>query len=382
MIHSLTGLKSLAGRIHLNSKGWKSNRKFFVIESDDWGSNRMPSKMAFDTLKSQGIKVENCPYNRFDSIENNEDVTLLFNLLNKFKDIKGNPAKFTANYILANPDFDKIEASNFTEYYFEPFQTTYKNSKDSENVFDLIKKGIEEKFVFPQFHGREHLNVNYWMKQLKENHPEFRKAFAEKVWGLGPNIIKGQALNVQASWDMLDKNELNSKVSILKDGLKMFESAFGYKSESFIANNFIWPAEMNEHLKDMGVKYLQGMKFQKFPKYGSTQRVNLRHYLGEKNEYGQLYLIRNVDFEPSQVNNRELELRKSLNEISIAFLMNKPVILNTHRLNYSGGISKENRTENLILLSKLLKKVLEKWPETEFVSSTELGKEIENSVFK
>ena len=46
----LNKLKSIAGRHLVNSKGWRTNRKIVVLESDDWGAIRMSSKEAFDKL--------------------------------------------------------------------------------------------------------------------------------------------------------------------------------------------------------------------------------------------------------------------------------------------------------------------------------------------
>ena len=34
-----------------NLPGWRTKRKIVVIESDDWGSIRMPSKRAYEELK-------------------------------------------------------------------------------------------------------------------------------------------------------------------------------------------------------------------------------------------------------------------------------------------------------------------------------------------
>jgi hypothetical protein len=44
-----------------------------------------------------------------------------------------------------------------------------------------------------------------------------------------------------------------------------------------------------------------------------------------------------------------------------------------HRLNVIGAIDESNRTTNLELLKKLLTKVLQFYPDVEFMSSDELG---------
>ena len=96
-----------------NHLGWKTNRKIVVFESDDWGMTRMPSKKIYDELSQKGYSVDKCPYNKYDSLESNEDLEKLIAVLMSVKDSKGNPAKFTMNNIVANPDFDKIKKSGY-----------------------------------------------------------------------------------------------------------------------------------------------------------------------------------------------------------------------------------------------------------------------------
>jgi len=42
-----------------NIPGWRTNRRIVVIESDDWGSIRMPSNDTHAKLVSQGLPLGN-----------------------------------------------------------------------------------------------------------------------------------------------------------------------------------------------------------------------------------------------------------------------------------------------------------------------------------
>ena len=68
----------------------------------------------------------------------------------------------------------------------------------------------------------------------------------------------------------------------------------------FIANNFVWGLSLEKKLAELGVKHLQGMKYQKLPRsnYNNPSK-HIRRYLGETNEYKQIYSVRNCSFEPS-----------------------------------------------------------------------------------
>ena len=128
-----------------NHLGWKTNKKIVVFESDDWGMTRMPSKEAYKELLKKGYDVDKCPYNKYDGLESNEDLQQLMEVLLSVKDFNGNPAKFTMNNIVANPDFDKIRDSGFEKYYYESFDQTLKKYSNTDNVMQLYKDGLEKK---------------------------------------------------------------------------------------------------------------------------------------------------------------------------------------------------------------------------------------------
>lgn len=105
-------------------RGYTTNRRIIVIESDDWGSIRMPSLDVFHKMASLGLDVVGRCYNENDSLATKEDLSLLFDVLSHYKDFKGNSPKITANICVANPDFERIRASGFTSYFYEPFTVT------------------------------------------------------------------------------------------------------------------------------------------------------------------------------------------------------------------------------------------------------------------
>jgi hypothetical protein len=350
----------------VNYQGFKTNRKLIVIESDDWGSIRMPSTQVFSKLKDRGIPVDKSPYCRFDSLESNTDLEYLFEILTKFKDINGNHPIITANTVVGNPDFEKIKQSQFNKYFFESFYETLARYPNRDKVVSYYKQGIKSKIFIPQFHGREHVNVEMWLDLLKSN-KQFQFAFEHGLWGLSTDVFPNFNKSIQATLDSFNDNFL---ISSINSGLILFEELFGYKSKSFIANNFIWNSTLNSALKANGIEFLQGMKYQILPKNGYEKRKLVRHYLGKKNNLGQFYLIRNCSFEPSLDNSGT---NKTIQEIQNAFFWKKPAIISTHRINFIGDIVESNRTKNLKDFELLLKNILKMWPNVEFVSSNVLG---------
>ena len=361
----------------LNIPGWHTNRKIVVIESDDWGSLRMPSRKIYDHLISKGIRVDKLPYNRFDSLESENDLNSLFEVLSSVKDRQGNYPVFTTNTVVANPDFDKIRDSDFQEYFYEPFTVTLNKYPDHANSFALLKEGISKKLMLPQFHGREHINVSRWMKALKNNTGNTRLAFDLNMYDLST----GYAITENSFMDALyfeNENEISLQKNTIIEGTKLFNEIFGFRSESFMAPCYIWSNQLNFTLSNNGIRTFQGGFYQFEPMGNGEKKSRKRiNYTGKTNSYAQKYLIRNVSFEPSE-NNSYNWIGNALSQITSSFFWRKPAIISSHRMNYMGSIDPANRSQNLKQLNTLLKEILKKWSDVEFLSSSQLSDLIHN----
>jgi hypothetical protein len=367
-------IKQTISRHLINISGWRTNRKIIVFESDDWGSIRMPSVTAYNYLLSKGIRVDQSPYCKFDSLETSDDIETLLDVLSKFKDRKGNHPIFTFNTVVANPDFKKIEDSGFNEYFYEPFTETYQNSSSTENSFKLIQLGIENKLITPQFHGREHVNVGLWLSKLRTGDDTFLEAFKQRMWGLSSDVIKDQANSIQATFDYRSETEIDFLKTSIKEGTDLFENIFGFRSTSFMPNNFIFPALLDEELINNGIWIEQGMKYQISTLNKDGKREYLRRITGKSNKSALVNLVRNCSFEPSVIGGDTVsESNRCLKEISNSFFWKKPAIISMHRLNFMGGLSEKNRKTNLKALTNLITDMLANWPDVMFMSSDQLG---------
>ena len=349
-----------------NIPGWRTNRKIIVIESDDWGSIRMPSIEIYNKLLNQGYRVDLHPYEKYDSLASEEDLTTLFQVLLKYKDRNGNNPVITANCVVANPDFKRIEESNFQEYYYEPFTETLKLYNYSSS-FNLWEHGIKERIFIPQFHGREHINVAAWMYALQNNDQDIMLAFKYGMTGIFPkyNHTRGNQMMVALNDTALEKTPQLDL--IIKDGLNLFEKIFGYRSKTFMAPCYTWRSELEKTLMEGGIQGFQGAFRQIVPGNGT-----ITHWMGSKNSIGQYYFIRNCSFEPAT--NRNSNVNTCISDIETAFRWGKPAIISSHRINFIGSIHKDNRENNLKQLSIMLAKMINRWPEVEFMSSNQLLK--------
>jgi len=353
--------------------GFKTSKKILVIESDDWGTIRTSSKQNYLNLLEKGYPIDQNPYCKFDSLENDQDIQILLETLSSVKNSYNQNPIFTFNNVVANPNFEKIKASQFNEYYFEPFYETHSKYDGHSNVMNLYHEGIKNKLLYPQYHGREHLNVNRWLKSLQKQEQHVLDGLENDMFSfawLKNNSYRNEYMD---SFDIDELNELPNQEKIFTEGYNLFEKIWNFKSTSFIANCYIWHPQLEKFATKVGVKYFQGLPFQFIPSlkkhYNYTKKF---HYMGQVSKNNITYLVRNSFFEPSVYPNVDW-IDSALNRINLAFKFNKPAILSSHRLNFIGGINENNRTKNIQKFEELLKTIVKKWPDIEFMASNTLG---------
>lgn len=362
-----------------NMFGWRTKRHLVVIESDDWGTIRMPSKEVYDEFIRRGIRVDSDPYCRYDNLATKHDLENLFEVLQSVKDKNGHPAVITANTLSANPVFDKIRESNFTQYYFEPFTETLKRDTAHADAFAIWKEGMAAGLFHPQSHGREHLYVKKWLKTLRDGDPVTRTAFDLGTWGLTAHVDSSIKEYYMGAFNSSADADIREFEGIIDDALRMFKEIFGVDSKSFTPTTYEWSPKIEPSLVQHGVKYIQCTFQQKVP-VGDDKGVKTlyRGFQGTKTKAGLIRLHRNCFFEPSTRENYDY-FSDCMKRIEIAFRWGKAANICAHRLNFIGSIDSANTDKNLPEFKRLLQEIVKRWPDVEFVTSDQLGDIIESS---
>lgn len=361
-------LKTKLAKNYINFRGWKTSRKIVVIESDDWGSIRMPSKEIVDELSNKYPLSKN-KFTTLDGLERTSDLTELFSLLKNYIDINNNHPVITACSLVANPDFEKIEESVFSNYYYETIKETYNNYGESE-LLDIWKnQGIKENLLYPQFHGREHLNPLKWLNVLKLGNKMELEAFCHKcLLGLSGSITASKDLYMAAFEANTETEEEYVKKATI-DGLKKFKEIFGFNSISFVPSQSKQFEDINQTLVVNGVKFSQAGQY--FISKGDGTFKKVDRFWGDKDKFGMTFWRRNCNFEPYRDNPNEIE--KCLSEIDIAFRWGKPAVISSHRINFTSRIDKNHRDKCLDQLDNLFTQIIKKYPDVEFLNSAQLA---------
>lgn len=355
----------------INSFGIKTTRKIIVFLVDDYGTIRIASNQALQQLEKIEPSISDNRFNKYDALASAEDLSSLFEVLTSVKDKNGNSAVFTPLTVVANPDFNLIEQNNFSEYSYETFFDTLKRTESYNSVIALWQEGIENNIFVPEFHGREHLNVRFWMEFLQKKDKNIVEAFKLNSIGVSPS--QKSKKDYMAAFDIQDKNHLEEVIEIAAEGLQIFQDLFGYKSLLFTPSSLIHNNGMHQSLRDNSIELIDMARQRIEPNIDGNFKKRF-HYMGQKNNFGQRYITRNVMFEPNK--DDKDSVAQALEDIAVAFKYKKPAIISSHRVNFVGGKSESNRTQGLNDLKNLLEGIINKWPEVEFMTIRDLNIEL------
>lgn len=354
-----------------NLRAWKSGRKIVVFESDDWGGVRMPGPETLRRLQEAGLRVDTSSFNRLDGLERRTDLENLLEVLQKHHNAQGKSPRFTCNMVLGNPDFDAIERTQFRQFVRESMFDSYMRYH-REDLRAAWEQAIAEGLLQPQFHCREHVNQILWMKDLRDGNVETKLCFQHNFFGLRTKTGSKIQKHYLAAYSAENSQELDEIKKVAHDGLKQFQTMFGFPSQTFVACNYVLPLELEETLAEAGVKGIQTRIKQTIPVLERNgQRIHRRRFTGQRNRWEQYYTVRNAVFEPYQ--NQTYDWAESaLREIQLAFQFKTPAIISTHRINYTSAMDVGHRDRSLKSLDRLLAAIVTRWPDVEFLSSDDL----------
>jgi hypothetical protein len=345
-----------------------SGERLVVFESDDWGSQRMPSVETRDWLVSKGLISGDDPYDS-ESLENAEDVNLLAEVLSSVQGGDGRHPVFTCFCNPGNPDFKAIRESGFEKYVSEPVPATLDRRGDRREFEAAWQNAREAGLLVAEYHGREHLQVPMWMAALRESEL-VREAFDREFYSVPVSGQSPFAKGFRAACFFSAPAEIPELVAILKDGAAMFERQQGYAPRVFCPPNNVFHPDMFPAVREMGCHTIVRPLRSKQPDGkggGKTVLAMSRKPLPDLN-----ITRRNAIFEP--VMNASIE--HAMKGIQSAFAWGVPAVVSTHRVNYIGGINPAMRSRGLRALEDLLGRIVSAWPDVRFLASHELSERI------
>lgn len=365
-------MKELTSLMQLHAKnifGSRSLGRVVVFSVDDYGNVRLASRAARDRMEAAGLKAAN-RFDRYDALETAEDLEMLFEVLSDVKGGDGKPAVFTPFAVPCNIDFESIISDGSVRYIPEELPITFGKLVAHAGAWDLWRQGIKEGIFVPQFHGREHLNVRVFEEKLAAKDKELSICLENR--SLASISNSGYStISYTAAFDFWDIHDHEKLSGVVTDGLKAFERVFGFPAIHFNPPAGREHPRLHRALSEGGIRYIDTpLVKREHSGFGRYRRV--LNYTGKRNEFGQMFLVRNVVFEPTDPRGFDW-VAYALKQIEVAFKWNRPAIISSHRVNFCGLIDPDNRKEGLRALGRLLKEIVRRWPDVRFMAAHELA---------
>lgn len=317
-----------------------------VIESDDWGACELiPSADLQENYFALMKKYDNHSAFCDSGLETPDQMRELFAILAKHKGADGNSAVFTAYTAMGNPDFEAIEANNFTKYIDIPINKGFPAPWQGEGIIDTMLEGMKLGVWQPEYHAMlHHTSPRLWLKLLNESSPagEFaRELFKMRSYYQMKHIPEFHGYNIHEQYELIST------------GFRRFKETFGYEpnaavtSDAFPETELVWQAlGINTiPLKNSRVNTGEVVVY-------PTKPWNMQDVYAKIGDCSKIadacYLIRNVFCEAS---NTAEEVLKTID--TVLKIHKEPAVISTHRCNYC-TFNEEARAKRMARLDEIL----------------------------
>jgi hypothetical protein len=375
-------------RFHVAKPGRRidwSSRKVIVFESDDWGSCfAFPSLAVYElrrrTLQGNGTEKiwDDLPKT---TLEDPDDMERLFRVLERYKGRDGRPARFQANYVMANPSA-KVVNGSLAKYQMVSLPEVPEGWA-KRDIIEKSKEGVRRGVWHREFHGYAHVNYRRHEADLRNGEGNAYPREFRKEWYCWMKSNQPKFSSVQEYYNELGEWSSNlsygEQLRDIREGLAIFKSVFGENPRSVVAPFYIWQGKTERALGKMDVRVIQG-KNRQYNVLGMRNRADSLderiadnlwpHAMGNFNRKWRIrYLHRNVDFEPGE--NPSAWFR-AYEEIRAAWRRGEPAIVSTHRINYV-DFEKQTVEANLEQLDRLLACIRQNDPEAVYLIDWEVA---------
>lgn len=331
-------------------------------------------------MTAKGLRADN-RFDRLDTVETRDDLEGLFDVLTSVADARGRHAVFTPYAVTANPDFDALQ-SGASDFAYEPVTRTFERlaaeqPRAYQGAWDLLLQGTHDSLLRPQFHGREHLNIELIERQLRAKNDVLMLNIANRSMAALNDEPTLPGVGFTQAHNFYDRAELQRHHDTLTDGLRLFEQLYGHPSTTFTPPAQHLDPELHETLERNGVRAIHKPLYRRRRVHRDTY-VRELNWLGRRRGQRHTTIVRNVLFEPNDKPGVD-SVGLALQQIASAFRWRIPAIISSHRVNYCGHIDESNRTQGLADLKRLLQGIVTRWPDAQFIGADELVTRIEGS---
>ncbi len=325
-------------------RGWREpvlRYPVVIFESDDWGAGPLDQARALGKLSE---------------------------ILASCKDKTGRTPVATLGVILATADTRRIRDAGGIEYF---------SASLSEPVYaplrEIMDEGLRQGVFALHLHGMEH----YWPQTLMQ---VAVKDTSIRDWLQSGDIPATESLpsHLQGRWtdaSVLPSRALASKTlsAAINEEVRFFKACFNVRPRVAVATTFVWTEEVEAAWARAGVDVIitPGVRYTCRDATGKPAGADKQMVNGELSKSGQIYLVRDVYFEPLLGHTPE----RLVNDATEHAYLGRPCLVEMHRFNFIG--SAEKCENSLRVLHTALEQLHYAFPELRFMTSLELAEAIQ-----
>jgi hypothetical protein len=336
-------------------------RPVVLIQSDDWGRVGIPSKDCIDMMRAGGLDVGRSPWD-FYGLETEEDLLNLGSCLAGIRDRDGNPACFTANFVMANADLRRMREYGYRELIWKSIAAGFPEPW-TEQLADTYRGLVQRGVFYPGLHGFTHFNIPALLDLLQE-----RSARGEMARHLAHSDIPYMAsLTPQFNFALLDGRThdghllpIEAQAEWLEQGIGLFRNTFGIAPVTFCAPGYRADQHTRREAARNGIRVMQ---------------VAGRQIPMICDDY--LLLVRNIAFEPALDGGKSMpDLLRSARKAVAAGV---PIIVCSHSINYVSRFNDKAQSSRS-LLKEFLERLRDEFPDLRFSNDASFEGEMRMSV--
>lgn len=308
-----------------------------IFESDDWGAGPLDQAKALENLRE---------------------------ILARFKDRMGRTPVATLGVILATADTRRIRNAGGAEYFAANLSIPL-----YAPLREVMEAGVRQGVFALHLHGMEH----YWPQSLMQ---AAVKDASVRDWLQSAGIPATESLPspLQARWtdaSVLPSRALASAVlrTAITEETRQFGACFKIRPRVAVATTFVWTEEVEAAWANEGINVIitPGARYTCREATGKPGGVDKRMVNGELSTSGQIYLVRDVYFEPMLGHTPQRLVSDAREHVRLG----RPCLVEMHRFNFIGATAKCDTS--LRVLEAALELLQRAFPEMRFMASLELA---------
>ncbi|HZQ25964.1 MAG TPA: hypothetical protein VFA89_24440 [Terriglobales bacterium] len=346
----------------LPQRSFRFERPLILIQSDDWGRAGIRDDSAFSALRLAGLNLGERAYD-FYSLETGDDLHALRELLRRHRDSTGRHACLSMNFVLANPDCERMAQEAYRCLRLKPLADGLPGCWHRPGLFEAYKQGIEERLFSPALHGMTHFNAAAVMRALDENAE--RGALLRSLWKTETSYIYWRMPWIGYEyWDPVCGFVARAEQhKLVGEAVRLFGRMFSRDPVSACAPGYRANHDTQHAWEAHGIRVAQNGP-------GGIKSPCL--------DSGILQLGRTFDFEPAVDPNFSLEqcVRKAEHSVSAG----RPVVISVHSINFHSTL-KDFRSATLRSLDEFLSELERRYPNLLYVTDADMWHIVEEGCY-